>query len=174
MAWPSNHTFNDDFCERLINSMSEGKCLHEFLLAERMDWHTFDAWRKKHPKLKEAYNYGMHLELGWWKMKGRTNIENGSFNTPLYKHQLHNRFSHYFSDKGSRIQIDELKDSIEKQESPYQQTQSVIQGMSKGKISGDEALMAIKAIHSSMETKKLDEMDDAVTEIKEQWSKNDK
>jgi len=97
--------YKPEYCETVIELMSEGASKAEVCLELNCDFQSFLNWQKKYPEFFEAVKRGLHLSKGMWEKMGRKaafgKVEN--FNATAWIFNMKNRFGKMddFSEKWS-------------------------------------------------------------------------
>jgi len=79
-------------CEQVIALMSEGASLVEVSVKLGISRQTMYRWRDSNEEFCYTIKRGLELSEAWWEEKGRTNLENKSFNSTLWYMNMKNRF----------------------------------------------------------------------------------
>ena len=79
-------------CEIAIELMSEGASKTEVAAEIGITRDTFHRWVKENPLFSDTIKRGEQLSQRWWERHGRTQLENGKFNSTLWYMNMKNRF----------------------------------------------------------------------------------
>ena len=86
--------YKEEYCERLIELMSDGASKAEVCLEFNCSFQTFIDWQKKYPQFLESVKRGLHLSKGKWEQMGRKaafgQVE--GFNATAWIFNMKNRF----------------------------------------------------------------------------------
>lgn len=95
--------YDPAFCDVVIKVGEEGGWVSE--MAEACDVHrsTFPEWEREYPEFSAALKRAKQKAQSWFERKARTNLENSSFNSPLWHKQMAARHPDEYSE---RKQID--------------------------------------------------------------------
>jgi len=86
--------YKEEYCETVIELMSEGASKAEVCLELNCSFQTFLTWQAKHSEFLEAVKRGLHLSKGMWEKMGRKaafgQVE--GFNATAWIFNMKNRF----------------------------------------------------------------------------------
>ena len=74
-------------CELVIKLGEDGATKYEMADACGIHVSNIYEWAEKHPRFREALKIADQKARIWWEKKGRENISNNKFNSPLW-HKL--------------------------------------------------------------------------------------
>lgn len=105
--------YKPEFCERVIDLMSEGASKAEVASELCRSYQTFLNWQAAHPEFLEAVKEGERLSQGWWERLGREGASGVKpVNPTVYIFNMKNRFKDDWSDTSRQ----EIKASISHEE----------------------------------------------------------
>ena len=92
--------YRDEYCQRVVELMSEGASKHEVALELGIAWQTFHNWQAAHPAFMDAVKAGDLASRGWWERLGRKGASGGAdINPTVYIFNMKNRFREDWNDK---------------------------------------------------------------------------
>ncbi len=100
--------YKPELCQQVEDLMYEGASIEEVAWKLRVNRDTLYEWQKKHKEFSDTIKRGVNHSEGWWKFKGRANLENKDFSSTLWYMNMKNRFGwadkHDHTTKGDKIQ----------------------------------------------------------------------
>jgi transposase-like protein len=91
------NTCTSEMCQRVIELMKEGWTQEEVCADLGVNPKTFRRWRDKNGahyerEFDEAFEIAKMHQFAWWVRKGRMNLTNKEFQTPLFALYMANMF----------------------------------------------------------------------------------
>ena len=84
--------YEPEFCDIVVEKMSEGASIEELPLYLGVSKFTIYHWIKQNESFSDAIKEGVALSEAWWREKGRKNLENDKFSATLWYMNMKNRF----------------------------------------------------------------------------------
>jgi len=88
--------YKPEYCEQLIEYMSEGLSFESFGAEVNVNQDTLHEWAKVHKEFSEAKKRAFTMSLQVWEKKGLAGLfmgyQGGTFNTTLWIFNMKNRF----------------------------------------------------------------------------------
>lgn len=72
--------YKPEYCQQIIDAMSEGKSMTAFAGEIRVHRMTLNDWIERYPEFREAVNIGKAACAAWWEERGRKIAEEGGGN----------------------------------------------------------------------------------------------
>jgi hypothetical protein len=103
--------YKPEFCEKVIELMSEGASKTEVVAELDITFETLMDWTNpESPRYKKEFSdtikKGTMLSQKWWEKKGRVNLENRDFNYTGWYMNMKNRFRRSLEYWADRIEHD--------------------------------------------------------------------
>lgn len=106
MAGGAPTKYKPEYCDLVIQVMSEGASLVEFSSSLNVTRDTVYEWARVHPKFSDALNIAREKCQTWWEMQGRKSLvdqtrdgDSDRFNDRLWKMNMGARFPKDWSEK---------------------------------------------------------------------------
>ena len=84
--------YNPDLIPKMLALFNEGASIEEICWELDISKQTFYNYEKNHKEFFDAKKKGVEISKGWWKRKGRINLENRDFNYTGWYMNMKNRF----------------------------------------------------------------------------------
>lgn len=84
--------YKPEYCEKAIELLKQGASIEELGLELDCGYTTIYRWMDEHEEFRGAIKKGREYSEGWWKKRGRTDLENDKFNSTLWYMNMKNRF----------------------------------------------------------------------------------
>ena len=106
--------YKEEYCEMLIEHMSEGYSFDSFGGIIEVDETTLYEWVKQHDKFSHSKNIGTQKSMVWWEKIGRKGMTNEIpfFNDRIWRLNMINRFRSKWSDGTKNENNDKVKKEI--------------------------------------------------------------
>ncbi len=91
--------YDQSYCDRLVEHMSEGASLLSFAAEIDVDRSTLTEWAKVHPEFSAAVTRGKAKCAAWWERVGRNLAITGEGNATLVVFGLKNMGADEWKDK---------------------------------------------------------------------------
>ena len=167
-------SYHPKYCDKLKELQKQGKSQIEFCAEIEITYKTYLVWQEKFEDFGNASELAEVFALAWWLNLGQYGVNNPRFNEKAYTRQVINRFPKFFTEKGRRIHLKKLQDALNNGENSFGQCTAVLKELSNAELTAEECLATINSIHMTAQTKKVDELDDLVSEITEKHKKEKK
>ena len=101
--------YKEEYCQELVNHMSNGFSFESFAGIIEVCFDTLYEWKKVHPEFSEAHKKGLAVNLQYWEQAGIYGMKLGKdFNTPVWIFNMKNR--HKWRDKHEVVTSDGEKE----------------------------------------------------------------
>lgn len=106
--------YKEEYCEMLINHMSEGYSFESFGGIIEVAEDTLYEWVKVHKNFSDSKNIGTQKSMIWWEKMGRKGMTNEIpfFNDRIWRLNMINRFRSKWSDGTKNENNDKVKTEI--------------------------------------------------------------
>lgn len=110
--------YREEYCEKLIEAMYEGKSVERFCRDIRIAKNTFYNWLKKYPELRDAFDLGRNDCEAYWEEWLVNRLESKDVNSNLVKLLMTNRFG--WSDKQEhKVEVDDTTNKLNEHKEAY-------------------------------------------------------
>lgn len=99
MAGGRPSDYKPEYCDMVIEHMSEGASLTSFAASIRCARSTINVWMEAHPEFSESVKIAKACCAQWWEQVGRKNAVEGSGNATLVIFGLKNMGAEDWRDK---------------------------------------------------------------------------
>jgi hypothetical protein len=88
--------YKKEYCQMLIDKMSEGFSVEAFCGSISINKDTFYEWVKRYPEFSDAKRQGLVKSQMWWEEQAKKHMflphQGGSFNSSVWIFNMKNRF----------------------------------------------------------------------------------
>ena len=93
-------TYKPENCEKLIESMSQGKSITQYLVENGVHIQTHRRWLDRFPEYRKAMDFGIMASMAYWEAMGERGCRGDipQFNQSTYRFIMKNRFPLVYKD----------------------------------------------------------------------------